>query len=179
MAKNGNGGKRGGARRRHYFAEKDLTIAERRENVARMYHAGKTMAEIAEETGWAVTTVSDDIQYLKRKWYDSATELVGDWVARELAFAQEQRDGVLEEWNKSGKKNPALQQVLVKWTERIAKMIGTDAPDKVEDWTDKNWREFADAQGLEEADVLAEAEQILRDTHGSPNADLPDGDPSD
>jgi hypothetical protein len=171
MAKNGNGQPR--PPRTQYHAEKRLTQAERRATVAELYHAGKTQQEIADATGWAQQTVDNDLQYLKRKWYESANAAIGDWVSRELTYAQDMRDQVHAVWAKN-RTDARLQQVMVKWTERIAKLLGLDAPEKTEDWTDANWRDYAAANGLDEAAVVAEAEQILGIGNSSQDAPQPD-----
>lgn len=162
--------------RSRYHGELKLKLAERRANVARLYHSGMTQQEIADETGWAQQTVDGDIQYLKKKWYESATATIGDWVSRELTYAQEQRSEVYGRWVKTH--DARLQAALVKWTERIAKLLGLDAPDKTEDWTNENWREYAAQNQLDEAQVIAEAQQILGITNSSPDAGESDSAPS-
>lgn len=135
--------------------------AKRREKVAALYHAGYKQEEIADKLKIAQSTVSQDLSYLREKWTQAATAIIGDWIARELAYAVEQRDAVLDQWRED--RNPRHAQVVLAWSKRVAEMLGLDAPDKVEDWTAKDWREYAQANGLNEADAIAEAEAIIRE----------------
>lgn len=147
--------------------------ARRREKVAALYHAGYKQEEIADQLKIAQSTVSQDLSYLRQKWTAQATAIIGDWIGRELAYAVAQRDAVLAQWCKDS--NPRHAQVVLAWSKRIADLLGLDAPDKVEDWTSKDWREYAQANGLNEADAIAEAEAIIREAKAG-TVVLPAGD---
>lgn len=133
--------------------------AQRRQKVAMLYHAGKTQEEIADLLTIAQSTVSEDLSFLRKQWITQATEFVGDWVARELSYAVEQRASAMARWQTNY--DPRYAEIILKWTKRIADLLGLDAPDKVDDWTDKDWRAYAQANGLNEQDAIAEAERII------------------
>lgn len=178
MAKNGNGRKSGNSKADKRIsdshkgqdeAQSRQEVAARRTRVAALYHSGLTQEEIAEREKVDQSQISRDLSMLRESWHAQATSLIGEWVERELAFALAQRTSTLAEWEKG--RDSKLMSVVVKWTERIAKLLGLDAPDKMEDWTDRDWREYAAANGLSEAEVIAEAESILAEAKRGPAAD--------
>jgi hypothetical protein len=139
--------------------------ANRREKVAELYHAGLLQDEIADKLHVAQSTVSQDLAFLRHKWTEQATSIIGNWIAQELAYVTARRAELLAHWREA--RDPRDQATLVRWTQRIADLLGLDAPSKVDDWTEKDWREFALANGLNEADVIAEAEEIIHSAAGS------------
>lgn len=144
-------------------------VAERRVRVAALYHAGLTQEEIADREGVDQSQISRDLALLREQWRVQAVDTIGLWVERELAYALAQRAATLEAWEKE--RDSKLMSVVVRWTERIAKLLGLDAPDKLEDWTDRDWREYAAANNLTEEEVLAEAEAILAEAQRGAPAD--------
>ena len=111
-------------------AQQRQKAAQRRSQVASLYHAGQTQQEIADRLGVSQKTVSDDLARLRAAWNAQATATIGVWVERELAFALAQRTSTLAEWQATH--DSRLMAVVVRWTERLAKLLGLDAPDKIE-----------------------------------------------
>jgi len=145
-------------------SQKRQEIARRRAQVASLYHARQTQEEIADRLGVSQPTVSEDLRVLRERWNAQSTETIGEWIAAETAFAVDMRTSALKEWQ-AGHDARAMQ-LVIRWTERLAKLLGLDAPDKLEDWTERDWREYAKANGLSEAEVIAEAERIIAESQG-------------
>lgn len=141
-----------------------MEIAKRRVQVADLYHAGKTQMEIAALVGVKQATVYRDLVALRKLWHQEAAREIGEWVDQELQFAREQRTSVLLQWRKT--QNPRYGDLVLRWSERIARILGIDAPAKSEDWTDRDWQEYVREKGLNTDDVIAEAEQIIRQAKG-------------
>ena len=106
-----------------------VPIAERRAHVARLQRAGLSVREVAAELGCSVGTVQSDRQALISMCYEVALEDMGAWKAATLeAYRRklEHIDTVLGEVD--GEKLAPLFGAWVKMDERVAKLLGTDAP---------------------------------------------------
>jgi len=113
----------------HLDAIGRLSVAQRRKAVGKLYKVGRTQWELARLFKVTQATISRDITALREQWRQQAAEDIGAWIARELSFAQDQRDSIALEWERS--KDPAYQGPLIRWSERIGKLLGTDAPTKI------------------------------------------------
>lgn len=147
--------------------------AMRREAVARLRAQGLTLREIAAQlplldppivhksgAHFTYVTVLNDLRELRKEWAKAANIQVQDHVAEQLASLNEAER---QAWQR-GDLDLVLKAVGLKM-----KLLGTDAPAKVDDWSQKDWREYARSAGLNEEEVVAEAQRILATrTSGKP-----------
>lgn len=152
-------------------------VARRQEAVGELKAKGLTIREILvglEEQGvvapdgqpWTRSTIHRDLQHLLKVWREQAQAHIGEHVARQLAELTEAKR---EAWR---------QKDLTNWARLFAlemKLLGTDAPQKFEDWTDRDWREYASANGLTEAEVVAEAERLIAEAQSRRALSAPGG----
>lgn len=115
--------------------------------------------QIVDENGkpWSRATIHKDLKALLEQWRASAQVSISEHVSRQFAELQ------------AAKHDARERDDLKTWAQLFSlemKLLGTDAPQKFEDWTDKDWREYASAHGLSEADVIAEAERIIAEAQG-------------
>jgi transcriptional regulator with XRE-family HTH domain len=154
---------------RHTKFQRKMGRAERLKNVAAWLHAGLTQTEMAERAGVSQPMISLDLILLSKKFHEQAGQSTSEWVARELAYALERRAEHLTAAQDGEDLNTMKHYTLVlKWTERVAMLLGLDAPNKVDNWTDKDWKKFLEENGLEEADAIREAERIINSAKGGP-----------
>ena len=80
---------------------RDLKIAERRQDVAQMYLAGHTQAEIAHK--WRVTQqqISLDLKWIHADWIESARMSMDEAKARELARINRLEREYWQAWQRS------------------------------------------------------------------------------
>ena len=129
--------------------------AERMNKISALIHAGKTQEEISEMLGASRSTISDDCKKMREKWEAQAVETIDAWKQRELAYAVEQRTQAQIQWQSS--KQSRYQDVMIRWTDRIAKLLGLDAPIKFKDVTREGLIAQAKLAGIanpEQDDVL-------------------------
>lgn len=149
----------------------------RRELVGQLRAKGMTVREIAtalasakEPISVSHVTIASDLKALKKQWAAHAEAFIGEHIARELAELEE------------AKREARQQGNLDTWARLLSlemKLLGTDAPQKFEDWTGQDWREYARQNGYTESEVIAEAERIIAasasgefvDTAGSDTAE--------
>lgn len=135
------------------------TIEKRRELVGQLRARGMTVREIAKalaarkEDAFDVShvTIAADLKALKKIWQANAQVAISEHVEREFAELQE------------AKREARQNNDLDAWARLFAlemKLLGTDAPQKYEDWTGQDWREYAKQHNIDEADVIAQAERI-------------------
>lgn len=131
----------------------------RRELVGQLRAKGMTVREIAaalaaskEHIEVSHVTIASDLKALKKQWAANAEAYIGEHIARQLAELEE------------AKREARQKNDLDVWARLFAlemKLLGTDAPQKFEDWTGRDWREYASEHGYTEAEVIAEAERII------------------
>lgn len=121
--------------------------AERMSKIAALIHAGKSQTEIAEMLQASQGTISDDCKKLREKWMQQAVETIDDWKARELAYCIEQRTQAQIQWQAT--KQSRFQDIMIRWTDRIAKILGLDAPIKFQNIKADDLRKQAIEQGLD------------------------------
>lgn len=135
-------------------------ITARREIVGQLCAKGMTTREIAaalaarKDMPFNVShvTISKDIIVIKKQWRANAEAAISEHIERQLAELEE------------AKREARQQGNLEVWARLFAlemKLLGTDAPQKFEDWTEQNWQEYARQHGLSETEVIAEAESII------------------
>jgi hypothetical protein len=137
----------------------------RREAVARLRAQGLTLREIAAQlplqdppilhkdgTPFTHVTVLNDLIELRKQWSKAADAQIQDHVAEQLATLNEVER---QAWARND------LDVVLKAVGLKMKLLGTDAPAKIDDWSQKDWREYAKSAGLNEEEVVAEAKRIL------------------
>jgi DNA-binding transcriptional MerR regulator len=140
-------------------------IQRRRESVGQLRAKGMTIREIAAQlpllkkpiinrdgTPFTHVTVALDLKAIKKIWQANAQIAISEHIERQLAELQE------------AKREARQQGNIDTWARLFAlemKLLGTDAPQKFEDWTGQDWRDYARQHGYTESEVIAEAERII------------------
>lgn len=134
---------------------KNVALADRRRRVARLYLSKITQEEIAAQLGVDQAQISRDLAYLRKEWAAVSITDTNTVRGQELAELRDmERDCAVN----------FLQSKEVKWLqerrrikERVAKMIGLDAPTQVQvqSWQDEIIAMLKDGR-LTPADVRAE-----------------------
>lgn len=134
--------------------ERDLT------KTARLYLEGRTQMEIAEKVGVSVSTVAKDLSEIRGRWRSSMVMSYGEAVAREVAKLDALEAQAWDAWYRSqGQKrrtttqrghntqgdvdmttrqtwrevgDPRFLEVARKCSEDRRKLLGLDAPDRLE-----------------------------------------------
>lgn len=146
-------------------------VLSRRASVAKLRARGLSLRAISAELAkldpkdinpdtkepWSIVTIKEDVDLLKDEWRATALLDIGDHIARQYAEIQEAKRAC---WNDGDLTN------LVRVIALEMRLLGTEAPAKIDDWTNKDWQEYARANGLNAEDVLAEAEAILTGATG-------------
>ncbi len=145
------------------------TVYMRRELVGQLRAKGMTVREIARALAnrsdpieVSHVTVANDLKVIKRQGQANAESFIGEHIARQLAELEEAKREARQAGN------------LDTWARLFAlemKLLGTDAPQKFEDWTGQDWREYAREHGYTEAEVIAEAERIIAASAGGASVD--------
>lgn len=113
-------------------------LAERRRRVATLNLDGWTQGEICAELGISPATCSEDLKKMRLEWASEHKAATNEHVERELASlqrdekdARERLEAVVddEDVHKNAK---GWHEVLLKIRDRRAKLLGLDAPTKVE-----------------------------------------------
>jgi hypothetical protein len=110
-------------------------IEQRRRDVAALVAAHWYYREIGEALGVASSTVSDDVKAIRERWRQRATADYSSFLAEELAtldiLEHELLPKALSGGPKGGVNLRAVDRVLA-IRDRRARMLGLDAPSKVE-----------------------------------------------
>jgi transcriptional regulator with XRE-family HTH domain len=134
-----------GTGRRHDNASKARAVharAERMKRVSQLNLDGWTQQEIAEELGLNRSVISRDLSRLRAEWAVEHKALHNEHVERELVvLARDEKDvrrrlAKLEGSRENHKHAKGWHEVLLKIHERRAKLLGLDAPTKIEQKTD-------------------------------------------
>ncbi len=143
-------------------------ITERREHVARLRLKGLSYREIGAALALLPEPITDidghplnasvicrDMAAIRREWRKQYAQALDDHIARQLAeIALIKRQAFT-----SNDADLALKCIALEM-----KLLGTDAPAKFEDWTERDWRSYAREHGLDESEVIAEARRIVNGT---------------
>lgn len=146
-------------------------VMSRRANVAKLRARGLSLRAISAELAkldpkdinpdtnepWSIVTIKEDVDLIKQEWREQALLDIGEHISRQFAEIQEAKRAC---WIEKDLTN------LAKYVGLEMKLLGTEAPAKIDDWTNKDWQEYARANGLNFEDVMAEAEAILADAKG-------------
>jgi hypothetical protein len=152
-----------------------------RETISRLRLRGRTLSEIAAETGLSVMTVRRELKALVGEWQKSAAEDIAAVKARELRrldaieaetwseWERSKKDYVKRVAEKGGKEgskskietggqcgDPRYLTVLVNLGERRAKILGMDAPQKVAPTDPSGEREYSSYSDAEIEARIAE-----------------------
>lgn len=136
----------------------------------KLLQEGKSFRDIATELGIAPSTVSDYYKELDSQLKEQHLSDFQSVRAREVQYALEMRASVREMWN--GTKKVAYGQLVLQWSDRIAKLQGLDAPLKTEDWTNRDYEEYVKQYAVEHnltneqamEQVIAEAERVISES---------------
>lgn len=120
--------KRAKAKRAKAKNSKDLEIAQRRSQVAKLYVQRLSQQEIAKALGVNQATVSRDVAAVKKAHLDAAKSSLDDMIARELAELDDM-EGQCALMFLTNKHDVWIGRRL-QIKERRAKMLGLDAPEK-------------------------------------------------
>jgi DNA-binding transcriptional MocR family regulator len=135
-------------------------IAERRTMVAQLILAHMSVRQMAAHLNVSPATVQKDINVLRREWQQQRLEAMDQAGAEEL-----QRLIAIERllWPLIFGRTHDLQALdrLFKVYERRAKLLGTDAPTRIEHLLTQEAERLAADLGLNVADLIADAEAIL------------------
>jgi DNA-binding CsgD family transcriptional regulator len=127
----GNGHHAGGAAKGAELSK----IEQRRREVASLMMAHFTYREMAERLGVAPSTISDDVKVIRKRWRERAVADYASHLAEELAKLDLLEHELLPIALSGGPKGrvnfKAVDRVLA-IRDRRARMIGLDAPSKVE-----------------------------------------------
>jgi hypothetical protein len=103
-----------------------LAVEDRRREVARLYLARWTQREIARELGVSQTLVCFDIQAIREEYRTERQEM----IEREVASLEAVEREVCDRYDED--RNPEWLDKRLKCMERRAKLLGLDAPKKVD-----------------------------------------------
>lgn len=131
-------------------------IAERRRRVAALRLMGMTQREIADDVDVGLATVNRDLKALTEEWRAEALQDVGEHTAYVLAEIREARRQCWAEGDIDG---------VYKGLKQERDLLGLDAPKRVDVRHEMRQRaeRLANRYGLDVADVLSEAEAIIRE----------------
>lgn len=109
--------------------QQQTEIAERRQQVARLYVQGKRQQEIADLLAVSAATVSTDVKAMRTAWHREATADVAVHTRKQYERLEMLYLALLPQVEKG---SPRAIEVAIKLIERQAKLMGTDRPEKHE-----------------------------------------------
>lgn len=136
---------------------KKLRMAERRAKSVTLYKAGWTYRDIAAELDVSHDTIAKDIQTTLAQYAK-----ISEKEAEEIRFVHVERiqAAVKAIWQSVGKGNLKAIHTLIRLMEREAKLLGLDAPTKVD--LEHRVRRMADEMGLDPEAAVREAEKVIK-----------------
>ena len=108
--------------------KKRVEMEARRQKVAELYLRKTKQEDIAKELKISQATVSRDLTWLRRRWTEAAIGDIDARRGRELAELEEMELDCAVQFGVS--KDPRLLNTRLRIKERIAKMLGLDAPER-------------------------------------------------
>jgi predicted transcriptional regulator len=109
---------------------KTLSLAERRKQVAQLYLRKQRQEDIAGVMGVSQSTVSRDITYLRKEWEADAQEKIETVKGQELAELRDMERDCALQFSQTKDVRWLRERRQIK--ERIAKLLGLDAPQRQE-----------------------------------------------
>lgn len=133
-------------------------IAARRSTVAQLVIAHHSLRSIADDLGVNKSTIHRDIEALRIEWQKQRLAAMDQAAAEDL-----QRLSAIERtlWPFVQRGDLQALDRLLKVMERKAKLLGLDAPDRIEHLLKSEAEKVAAELGLDVTEVLASAEAIL------------------
>jgi len=110
--------------------KKKMELAERRRRVAKFYLNKMSQANIAEKLGVSQATISRDVAHLFKQWQKDAKVDIAQRVGYELAKLESLETDCAIQFAKT--KEESWVRLRIRIQERVAKMLGLDAPTKSE-----------------------------------------------
>jgi hypothetical protein len=101
----------------------------RRLRVAQLTLQGLTQGAIAQELGVNVQTVAHDLEHVRGTWKRQRTQVVDELVAEEVERLHAMRAAI---WERAQAGHLQSQLVALKISAAYRKLIGADAPDRIE-----------------------------------------------
>jgi len=118
-------------------AAKRQEMAHRRKRANELFLSGWTQAEVAEQLGVSPSTLSSDLRALREEWRKENLATTAQHIDRELTSLamdeRDARDGLAASVEQKDKAR--WHEVILKIRDRRAKLLGLDAPAKVEQKT--------------------------------------------
>lgn len=132
-------------------------IEERRTRVAEMLLARISEREMARKLRVSLGTISHDVAAVRAEWLAHRTTNVEQIASEDLARLERAEAAI---WTQiEGGKLLAIDRLLA-IMERRAKLLGLDAPSKVD--ITHRVRELAEQEGLDPNEAVQAAEELLR-----------------
>jgi len=141
--------------------QRDMTIEQRRTEVARLYLRGRSQQQIADEIGVVRKTVWSDIQEIRKEWQEERLSDAEALINRELAKLDHLEAEAFDAWERSKQDaeretvtddpekgritkhvtigqtgDPQYLALILRCCERRCKLLGLDAPEKREEKID-------------------------------------------
>jgi len=114
-------------------------IMERRKKVAALYMRRFTQAQVAEQLGVGLRVVEQDLAYMRKLWAKEAMQSMGTLIARELAEIQHIENEAGMGYIRT--QDMKYLELRLKCKDRRARLLGLDAPEKINPETVKNIHE--------------------------------------
>lgn len=115
-------------------AQKRQEMADRRKRANELFLSGWTQAQVAEQLNVSPCTLSMDLKALREEWRRENLATTGQHIDRELTSLamdeRDARDGL--ESSTEQKDRAKWHEVILKIRDRRAKLLGLDAPTKIE-----------------------------------------------
>ena len=134
-----------------------LRMAERRTKAISLYKSGWSYRDIAAECEVSHQTIANDIQSTLAQYAKMEEKEAAEI---RLVHVERIQAAVKAIWQKVGEGNLKAIHTLIRLMEREAKLLGLDAPTKVD--LEHRVRRMADEMGLDADAAVREAEKVLR-----------------
>lgn len=143
-------------------AHNNFEMAERRAKVAALFKAHLTIREIAKEVGVGQGTVEHDLMVIREEWKEQYIKAAEEWIPLELAELDSMERDCALQFSATKHHMWLLRRLQIK--ERRAKMLGLDAPSKIDirGWLAEQMR-AAGATEEETRQAVSEVERMMRE----------------
>lgn len=174
-------------KRTPFERERDLV------EIARLMVRGNNVVEIANELKVSASQVRYDIKTVEQRWHDAATDSLNAYKEKELAKLDELERTYWKAWveslkpktteyvergegekgpqSRTGRRievqtgNPAYLNGVLSCIDRRIKLLGLDAPIKID--ISEKVRTVAREMGLDEEEAVREAQRIIQSVYAS------------
>lgn len=142
-----------------------ITIAERRQRVARLYARKLTQREIARTLGISQPTVCRDLQAIEQQWLEDSAATIDSLKSRELAELQDMERDLSTIASTDPDPSVRIRAISERRhiKARIAAMMGIDAPKRTELSGAIETREMSVAEALSMLGIEDDGDDLLDD----------------